>query len=233
MDAGRRMPVVVSLEGGIGVGKSTVMSKLKSLIEHVPGVVFVDEPVNEWMQSGLLQAMYDGSLNTATFQHMVLMSLAADLCRVITLQNPVLVITERSPVSNYHVFAKQNLSGIDLDSYKFVWDRFMGIRPPGIESHYIYLEADAETLTNRIRWRKRSSEDQLSMEYVQAIATRHTDWMSEEESVHSVDASGSASCSFARVLAKLRELLSASAKAVELQDVVQLLGCEQVRVAKQ
>jgi thymidylate kinase len=187
------------------------------------GVVFVAEPVDEWMQSGLLQAMYSGALNTSTFQHMVLMSLAADLGRVILLQQPSLIITERSPVSNYYVFAKENLSGVELDAYKFVWDRFMGVSPPGLESHYVYLDADANTLDARMRDRNRPSEDTVSKEYMQALEKRHKAWLAEETNAHTVDASGSGDEVLEAVLSKLKSVLAASSRAPELQCVIDAL----------
>jgi len=217
------LPVVVSIEGGIGVGKTTLISKLKGRLASLKGVVFVDEPVDEWMQNGLLQAMYSGALNTSTFQHMVLMSLAADLGKVVLFQQPTLIITERSPVSNYHVFAKENLNGVELDSYKFVWDRFMGVSPPGLESHYVYLDADANTLDARMRDRNRSSEDAVSREYMQALEKRHKAWLAEERNAHVVDASGSGEEVLTGVISKLKSVLSDSSRASELQCVIDAL----------
>lgn len=183
----------------------------------------MDEPVDEWMDRGLLQAMYDDTLNTATFQHMVLMSLAADLGRVILYERPALIITERSPVSNYYVFAKENLTGVDLDSYKFVWDRFMGVYPPGIESHYVYLDADADTLAARIRERNRASEDLPWGAYTQALEKRHKAWLSEEANAHSVNADDSGDVVFGRVKVMLKELLSECGRAAEMGAAIEAL----------
>ena len=216
-------PVVISLEGGIGIGKTTVITKLKALLDGVPGVVFVDEPVEDWLQSGLLQAMYKGTLNTSTFQHMVLMSLAADLGRIILYQKPALIITERSPVSNYYVFAKENLAGCELESYKFVWDRFMGICPPGIESHYIYLEAPTAVLAERIRARDRSTEDSVSTAYMDALDKRHKAWLENEPNAHTVDASADGDTVFNSVLEKLRWAVQGCGRAAQLGAVLSKL----------
>ena len=216
-------PVVVSFEGGIGIGKSTVIEKLKTLLNGVAGVVFVDEPVDEWMQSGLLQAMYKGTLNTSTFQHMVLMSLAADLGRVVLYQKPALIITERSPVSNYYVFAKENLDGHELDSYKFVWDRFMGIYPPGIESHYIYLDAPTSVLTDRIKARDRSAEDSVSAAYMDALDNRHKAWLANEANAHTVDASADGDAVFKSVVERLRCVVQDCGRADQLSAVLSKL----------
>ena len=56
--------VHISIEGGIGVGKSTVLNRLKQALAKISGVVFVDEPVEEWLRHGFLQASYDGLSNS-------------------------------------------------------------------------------------------------------------------------------------------------------------------------
>jgi len=92
------LPVVLSIEGNIGAGKSTIMQRLKALFEDDNSVVFVDEPVDEWNDKGFLAAMYDGTCSKGEFQHMVLMSLAGDLLKALARQPPpALIITERSP----------------------------------------------------------------------------------------------------------------------------------------
>ena len=54
--------------------------------------------------------MYNGTINTAVFQHMVLQSLAGDLLKTIARDKPAVIISERSVVGNYHVFGKVNLT---------------------------------------------------------------------------------------------------------------------------
>lgn len=98
--------LLIAIEGAIGVGKSTVVKRLKSFLNGKIGISFVDEPVDEWLQHGFLQGMYDGTITPATFQHMVLQSLAGDLLKTIATEDPVIIISERSAFGNYHVFGK-------------------------------------------------------------------------------------------------------------------------------
>tara|TARA_B110001452_G_scaffold258696_1_gene254207 strand:- start:8279 stop:8620 length:342 start_codon:yes stop_codon:yes gene_type:complete len=90
-------PLLIAIEGGIGAGKSTVLARLKALFKDKIGIAFVDEPAEEWTEHGFLQGMYDGTINRATFQHMVLMSLAGDLLKTLATDRPVVIISERSP----------------------------------------------------------------------------------------------------------------------------------------
>tara|TARA_B110001450_G_C17533027_1_gene445398 strand:- start:445 stop:804 length:360 start_codon:yes stop_codon:yes gene_type:complete len=101
-------PLLISIEGGIGAGKSTLLARLKALFKDKMGIAFVDEPAEEWTKNGFLQGMYDGTINRASFQHMVLMSLAGDLLKTLATDRPVVVISERSAFGNYHVFGKVN-----------------------------------------------------------------------------------------------------------------------------
>ena len=96
---------MISVEGGIGAGKSTLLQLLKRIFDGKMGIAFVDEPVDEWIEEGFLAGMYDGSISTAAFQHMALQSLAGDLLKAVA-DWPAVIITERSPFSNYHVFGK-------------------------------------------------------------------------------------------------------------------------------
>ena len=60
----RKGITVVSVEGGIGVGKSTVMTHLQSASRPF----YIDEPVDLWEKAGLLDAMYRGTIPPGTFQ---------------------------------------------------------------------------------------------------------------------------------------------------------------------
>jgi len=202
-----RKIVHISIEGGIGVGKSTVLDRLKQALAKIAGVVFVDEPVDEWVGHGFLQASYDGSLNKCAFQHTVLMALAADLGYAVLSKNPVVIITERSPVSNYHVFAKQNLSGIELEAYHFTWQRFMKVRPPQIQSHYVYLDASVDSLVQRRMIRNRQGENEISVEYMESLERRHKEWLAAEKNAHLIHANTTGDLVFERVCNVLAHII--------------------------
>lgn len=207
MHSSNKKVLHVSVEGGIGVGKSTVLSRLKTLIGNLNGVEFVDEPVHEWVEHGFLQHMYDNSLNKCAFQHLVLMSLAADFGKAIVYKNPSIVITERSPVSNYHVFAKENLKGIELEAYHFVWNRFMSVSPEHVQSHYVYLDAHVSSLVHRRTTRNRDGEADISLEYMQAIHKRHTEWINSEANGITVDANAPGEAVFEQVCTEIVKLI--------------------------
>ena len=172
------LPLVITVEGGIGVGKSTLIEYLKGIFANKMGISFVDEPVQEWLEHGFLQGMYDGSISTATFQHMVLQSLAGDLLKTIAAERPAVVITERSPHGNYQVFGKANLTGMDLTMYKYTWERVMAGMPSALDVRHLYLEADVDTVHERMTARDRGCESSITKEYIKRIHSLHEEWLS-------------------------------------------------------
>jgi len=170
-------PLLIAIEGGIGAGKSTLLARLKALFKDKIGIAFVDEPAEEWTKHGFLQGMYDGTINRATFQHMVLMSLAGDLLKTLATDRPVVVISERSPWGNYHVFGKANLTGMDLDMYHFTWERVLGGMPSSLNVKYVYMKAPVPCLQDRTDRRARDGEGKIPCDYMQLLDKLHDEWL--------------------------------------------------------
>lgn len=95
------MPLIIAIEANIGAGKTTQIKRLQDLFKDNDRIVVLPEPVDEWVEKGFLQAMYDNPDNPwllSSFQHMVLMSLAGDLLKALARKpTPAIIITERSP----------------------------------------------------------------------------------------------------------------------------------------
>ena len=187
-------PLVISIEGNIGVGKSTVMRGLKAHLQccvpHREEVVFIDEPVEEWKAHGFLERMYTEPASKPAFQHMVLMSLAGDLLKALARKPPPkLIITERSPWGNYHTFGKANLSGNDMKMYEFTWKRLIAGLPSDLDVRYIYLQAPVATLVARVQGRAREEEVGVPSEYLGSLDALHEEWLQTETWMQTVDAS--------------------------------------------
>ena len=187
-------PLVISIEGNIGVGKSTVMRGLKAHLQccvpHREEVVFIDEPVEEWKAHGFLERMYTEPASKPAFQHMVLMSLAGDLLKALARKPPPkLIITERSPWGNYHTFGKANLDGNDLKMYEFTWRRLVAGLPSELDVRYIYLQASVSTLGERMKCRAREEEQGVPKAYLESLDALHEEWLETETWMQTVDAS--------------------------------------------
>ena len=165
---------ILSLEGLIGSGKSTQMQLLKERYKGDPRVVFVDEPVDDWNQLGLLEAMYNGQVDPGMFQLMALMSRIAPIQRALH-SSAELIITERSPWSDYFVFARANLTGISLDTYAYTFSQIQKTLEDlvRIEATFVYLECDVDMAMARLKKRARSAEAGVPLAYMDLLRTKH------------------------------------------------------------
>ncbi len=176
---------LICVEGNIGAGKSTLLESLEYRYGNDPSVVFVREPAEEWEAKGFLDRIYNEPAVRPAFQHMVLMSLAGKLMQALArTPRPRVVITERSPWGNYHVFAKANLSGNDLKMYKHTWDELIaGIEATfHVKPKFVWLTAvNAKAHQTRIECRDRPSERNIPKDYLETLEKLHETWLYERE----------------------------------------------------
>lgn len=162
---------LLTVEGLIGAGKSSQIQLLRERLAEEEGIVFLEEPVDKWMAADLLQGFYRGELSAATFQLSVLMSLAGPLFSA-ACSKPKLIVSERSPFSNFAVFAKANLAGAELNAYAYTFKELLAAMPP-MKVTSVYLETTVETALDRTRARERDSESEIKEEYMQLLHDLH------------------------------------------------------------
>ena len=176
------MPLLISIEGGIGVGKSTAFAALKKceLLRQLGSTVaFVEEPVDQWTAGGLLGAVYSGQLSSGTFQHCALITRVVGLIRALR-SGASIIISERSPFSDFEVFAKTNLSPWELESYALSYKELMSTVPK-LDWVCIYLVAPSSTLTTRILSRGREEEiGTVDPSYLRRLEDRHEAMTADE-----------------------------------------------------
>lgn len=174
---------LISLESLIGAGKSTQLDELKRIYAGNQNVVFIDEPVDEWESYGFVDAMYDRVLNSSVFQMIALVSRITKITDAI-LAGARFIISERSPWSDFVVFAGANLHGIELMAYQYAFANMQRV----LEKHakllfaMVYLEVDSQEATNRMNRRGRESEvgktsfgdeDRVPIEYQELLQRKH------------------------------------------------------------
>ena len=142
---------MISIEGNVGVGKSTVLGELENVRE---------ERVDSWT---LLPAFYrDSKKYSFAFQLQVVASYA----------DAEVSYLERSAHSAYHVFsailhADGFLDDEEMQLLKTVIDKLPK------SDHHIYLRLPAEQCLERIKKRARNGEESISLEYLKKIEERH------------------------------------------------------------
>jgi deoxyadenosine/deoxycytidine kinase len=187
------MPVIVSIEGNIGSGKSTFIKHIGNVCDK-DDIVIVPEPVREWESikdsdgKSMLSYFYeDQERNAFSFQMMAYISRLAGIKRAIQ-NNPKakLIITERCLETDRNVFAKmlhhdKKIRDIDYQIYEKWFDEFgMSCRP----DYYVYIKASAEVCSVRIKMRSREGEDGIPVEYLQSCGKYHDDWIENKTNVY-------------------------------------------------
>lgn len=185
-------PILISLDGNIGAGKSTL---LEALVELLPEITVVQEPVADWVtlrnQTGknLLELFYDDTARWCyTFQNCAILTRLMHTMDILKSWKhsegklPV-VITERSVLTDRYVFAEMlhregKMDDLEWNLYLKWFDHFAKDLPvKGI----IHITTSAETSKGRIQKRGRSGEEKIHMKYLEQLHTQHNSWI---ETVH-------------------------------------------------
>ena len=152
--------------------------------------MFVDEPVDLWESSGLLEAMYSGNIDKCSFQQMAVITRFAALKKAIE-TGAKLIITERSIHTDRECFAKVGItSAADAAAYAVTHDQLVSTLPAGLRMATVLLEAPLDVISRRIRMRGRAAEQEAKMEeeggeesgvpdvYLKALQDAHTAYFS-------------------------------------------------------
>jgi deoxyadenosine/deoxycytidine kinase len=182
-----QQPLLVSIDGNIGSGKSTTWDMLKKAYAGRDDVRFVEEPVDSWRaivdehQVPILTNFYkDKKAFAFRFQMMAYISRLALLRRMVreNAGHCRVIITERSVDTDRNIFAKMLHDSGDIarDEYMIynMWfDEFVRDLPV---SGLVYIRADPETCMQRITKRGRAGET-IPFDYVQKCHDYHEEWI--------------------------------------------------------
>lgn len=183
------MSIIYTIDGNIGVGKSTLLEALKKEISN--DIIFVEEPVDLWSQvqvNGItiLEKFYQDSLKYAfPFQMMAYISRLSLLKKVIKENPNSIIVSERSLLTDKNIFAKMLYDDKKIDNYCYqiynLWfDEFIKDLP---EHKHIYLESSAGIAYSRINKRNRNGEQTISIDYIINCNKYHNDFLSMNPNV--------------------------------------------------
>lgn len=202
MTSCNKKPVLISIEGNIGSGKSTFVENLKqsynmqNSIHENPKICFLQEPVDDWNSitdkkgETMLSKFYADSKKYAfPFQMMAYISRLA-LLRNALKQSYDIIITERCVETDKMVFAQMlyddgKMEDVEYAIYNKWFTEFIDDIP---EIYTIYLKTDPTVAKQRVDKRARNGET-IPLEYLTSCHEYHERWLKEktETSIKIID----------------------------------------------
>jgi len=180
-------PVIISIDGNIGSGKSTLYADLQDYYKNDNTICFVPEPVDEWHSiidaagTPILTNLYKDTKRFAfRFQMMAYIS-RLSLIRQKVLENKYkIIISERSVQTDKNVFAQMlfddgNIEHDEFQIYSQWFEHFLeDVKLTGI----VYVYAEPEVCDKRVHIRGREGET-IPLEYLQKCHEYHEKWLHE------------------------------------------------------
>lgn len=166
----------VSLEANIAAGKSTLQARLLKLL---PDVVRINEPVEKWCASGVLERAY-AEPKTWNFpaQCYFFHTRISEFRRAAEKVNgDVTFFSERSPFSDKLFWQTQiDLERVDrtLGSiYSDMWALWQDLLPVRNPSLFVYIDTPVDECERRMRQRARDEERDVDVEYLTELDKHH------------------------------------------------------------
>ena len=181
---------IISIEGNIGSGKSTMLKHLKTnlIVDDEYKIVFVDEPVSLWENikdsdgKNMIEKFYENQSKYAfAFQIM------AFTTRLIYLKNAIddaiknndnkkiIIITERSLHTDCYVFAEllKKQGNIEDVCFQIYIQMFNEFSLNYMVNTLIYVDTTPEICYKRIMKRSRGGEEIISLNYLTQCHEEH------------------------------------------------------------
>ena len=183
------MPIIFSIEGNIGSGKSTLVKKLKNYLKlqyNNHYLIYVQEPVDVWGSikdadgNTIIKKFYENQEKYAfSFQMMAYISRLSQIKKIVNINPNSIIICERSVWTDKNVFAKMlfhdgKIEGVNYKIYNMWFDEF--IRKYDMDGIF-YVKTDPEKCSKRVNTRNREGEN-IPLEYLKKCHNYHENWLS-------------------------------------------------------
>lgn len=173
---------IISIEGNIGSGKTTIINALKHFCENNENYVFVSEPLNIWTTikdlegNSILKKFYDDQEKYSfPFQMMAYISRLSLLKQAVKENPNATIITERSLNTDKYVFAQMlyddnKIEEVCMQIYTLWFEQF--VDDLKIAST-IYVKTDPNICLQRINIRHRDGEESIPLTYLESCDKYH------------------------------------------------------------
>lgn len=179
------MTKIITVDGNIGSGKSTLIQVMKNYYKDNKKIGFVDEPVDLWSlikdSSGknIIEHFYEDQGKWAfCFQMTAYISRLEELRKTLK-HNYDFIFCERSIFTDKNVFAKLlfqdfKINEIEYKIYNMWFDSFSKDFSNPIK---IYIKTDPKVCYQRILKRSRTGEENICKEYLTRCHEAHDEWL--------------------------------------------------------
>jgi len=191
--------IIVSVEGNIGVGKSTFIDILKSKWDCEGGCEVVPEPVDLWKNlvntdgKNILQTFYEDIPRWAySFQNVACITRMMKIEESIRNSSSKYIFLDRSLGTDKNVFEAMlhdqgQLNELEHKMYNLWCDFYNQYVRSQSNQIYIYLKASPETCAERIKKRGRVEEETIGLDYLNRLNDYHDSWLLSEPNVVVID----------------------------------------------
>lgn len=173
------MKRIITIEGNIGAGKSTLIGLLKE--RYGDKIAVVEEQVNEWKKGfNLLKHYYlDPHRYAFPFQCMVLRTMHTALIDEITYGDKDFIVCDRCTLTAINVFSRAQLEEgiLNEDQYRRL-DEIQELYNENYDCH-IYLRTPPDICRDRIVNRGRPEEDEITLDYLEHLHEKHEEWLDD------------------------------------------------------
>jgi len=185
---------IVSIEGNIGAGKSTILRHIEKQLSSDDNVVVVLEPIDKWSDDGGINVFKayceDPDRRAAEFQVYAFTGRLIQLAEIVNgirarYPDPanVVVITERSIQSDCEIFAKTSISDpVGRRIYDTVYSAFEHLfaKSGAVVSQHVYIHTEPTDCMKRIHERQRPGEEHLTLARIQELHNAHEAWLGSD-----------------------------------------------------
>jgi deoxyadenosine/deoxycytidine kinase len=180
--------IIITIEGNIGVGKSTFINILK---KNWDDCEVVSEPVDMWLKlvnddgKNMLDTFYSDINRWAySFQNTACITRMMKIEETLRTSPNKYIFLDRSLETDYNVFEKMLFDSNMINKlehemyllwYNFYWNYVRNKNSN--KSIHIYLKCDADIALDRIKKRGRIEENSISIEYLNDLNKYHDNWL--------------------------------------------------------
>lgn len=179
---------IITIEGNIGAGKSTLVDVLKDRYADRTDVMFLQEPVDVWTKisqdgKNVLELFY-GDQTKYSFAFQVLayttrLQMIEEAIQEAGKKDIRVIVMERSLEADRNIFAKMlHDEGLMEECMYKIYLLMSNI---GLEKYkadgVLWVNAGPGTCLERIRKRSREGEDAIMLGYLETCDTYHKDWL--------------------------------------------------------